>query len=174
MTNKDRLDEQIECAIREKGAIEHFRSIEAMERARSEKARRARRSWPAYRWAYAASVAVFLCAGGISLKESSDARSAYECYISEDTSVIRAGEAPMDMDAIDSRILELEAEIADPSNPEAEYMDQLLFDRQTMEFRKALEYLRKGRFISARRQLKDIIASGGAYAEDSSRILKTL
>lgn len=186
MENKDILDQQIECAIREKGAINHFKDLEAQSRgetsnhisAYAEKSKKT--FWKpgqyAGRWGFAASLAAVLCVGGVGIKESMDARSALDAYLEQDNCnyIVRGGDTSWDMKSMEQKQTELERQMEHPLYTEPEYMEQLAVEKQTLEFNKALNFMSKGRFISARKLLKTISAGEGIYSDDASKLLKDM
>lgn len=170
------LDEQIECAIREKGVKDRYRELEAQSRMSDH--RPVKRRWVVPFASVAASLAV-ACVG-VDVKESSDARTAYHAYTDSPSETYRSSGLPLDLEGIKEKldILDMEehsfkeCEI-DPEYRD-EYMEQIAFERQSLRFSEALYHLGKGHFIRARRLLKEISASDGAYAAEALSLLEML
>lgn len=65
----------------------------------------------------------------------------------------------------------LEEKLAQPANDDPLYLEQLKAEIQELNYLEAICLLRQGRFISARKALKSIIAEDGYYKEDAEKLL---
>lgn len=229
---KDMLDEQIECAIREKGVKARYRELESQMKlteaavaaaiaAQQEKSgthpghghsegfvpagQNARPvvlqkremsmseasmdSWDYFdgprerrasrgRWIYsfAAAACLLVACVGVDIKESSDARSAYQAYVQNPSELYRGVDTPLDIKDIRSALERLESErpMGMTEQVEREYEEQIAFEKQSLHFDEALYHLSKGHFMRARRILKDIVSSEGAFADDARSILENM
>ena len=229
---KDMLEEQIECAIREKGVKARYREMESqmklteaavaaaiaaqqaksgahtghsradefvhaeqhtrhvalekremsmsdasMDRWDYSEAPMERRS-PRGRWIYsfAAAACLLVACVGVDIKESADARAAYQAYVQHPSELYRGSETPLDLKEITEALVRLENEQVKfiDGVAEAEYLEQIEFEKQSLHFNEALYHLSKGHFIRARRVLKDIVASEGAFADDARSVLENM
>lgn len=170
-TDPESLNDLIEAAVFERGAITH---LEILER----KAQR-RRLWLRTAVAVAASLLVF---SGVGLKLGNDARKVGYAFDpvsgqkggSRITALMQEKKIAQAQDAIAAARQTLSLELADPSSSDPEYMAQLEVDRQELDLLVAVCALRKGQYFRARRLLKAIAAGGGAFAPEASSLLEQL
>ena len=180
---KDMLDEQIECAIREKGVKARYREMESQMKfteaaVAADIAAQPKKSGAhpgRVRWFYslAAAACLLVACVGVNIKESADARSAYQAYVQKPSELYRGVDTPLDIKDIRSALERLENErpMGMTEQMEREYDEQIAFEKQSLHFNEALYHLSKGHFIRARRILKGIVSSEGAFADDARSIL---
>lgn len=167
------LDEQIICAIREKGAKEH---LSALERSIALQQKR--------RLRYVAIAASFLLMliVGFDLKLSSDIKSVGYAFNpvqgqsggSEITALMDQRSIAVALDKIaEARVLVAE-ELADPAHVDPEYMAQLDTDAQELDFLEAVCFMRQGKYFKAKKRLKDIADSEGHFSSEAERLLGEL
>ena len=180
---KDMLDEQIECAIREKGVKARYREMEsqmklteaAVAAAVAAQQKKSGVHPGRVRWFYslAAAACLLVACVGVNIKESADARSAYQAYVQNPSELYRGVDIPLDIKDIRSALERLENErpMGMTEQMEREYDEQIAFEKQSLHFNEALYHLSKGHFIRARRILKGIVSSEGAFADDARSIL---
>ena len=171
---KDMLDEQIECAIREKGVKARYREMESQMKfteaaVAADIAAQQKKSGAhpgRVRWFYslAAAACLLVACVGVNIKESSDARSAYQAYVQNPSELYRGVDTPLDIKDIRSALERLE-------NERPMGMSEQMEREYDEHFNEALYHLRKGHFIRARRILKGIVSSEGAFADDARSIL---
>lgn len=167
----DELNELLECAIRERGAIEHF---EALDRSMAWRKRLI--------WSISAAAACFILFGGIGIKLGDVARSAGESYIladsqrggSEVTALIQENQIARARDVIVAKRLEIEKAITSPVSDDPDYLDQLSADLQELDLLEAICHLRQGHYFKAKRLLKEIVAEDGASAHEAMTVLEKL
>ena len=170
-TDPESLNDLIEAAVFERGAITHLETLER-------KVQR-RKLWLRTAIAVAASLIVF---SGIGLKLGSDARKVGYAFDpvsgqkggSRITALMQEREIDQAQDAIVAARQKLSLELANPSSSDPEYMVQLDVDRQELDLLEAVCALRKGQYFRARRLLKAIAAGGGAFAPEASSLLEQL
>ena len=169
----DNLDTLLECAIREKGVMEHMAEID-----RHEKQMRRRRV-QFLSFGVAACLAIVVCTG---LKLSHDARVAGYAFDpafgqmggSEITALMaekRIDEAVVKIE--DARVA-LSYEKAAPSSTDPEYLQQLETDEQELDLLEAVCLMRKGKYFKAKKALKAIIAEGGAWSAEAEQLLESM
>lgn len=183
---KDMLDEQIECAIREKGVKARYREMESqmkLTEAAVAAALAARQAKTGVRpgrgrWIYsfAAAACLLVACVGIDIKESADAKSAYQAYVQNPSELYRGVDTPLDIKEIKSALERLENDkiIGETVQVEREYEEQIAFEKQSLHFKEALYHMSKGHFIRARRILKGIASSDGAFADDARSVLENM
>lgn len=171
-TDNETLNELLESAIREKAAIKHMEELDRRSRLRVRRIR-------FISYSAAACVALFAFTG---LKLGHDARTAGYAFNpvagqmggSEITALMQEKQIIQALNAInDSRTL-LAKEMADPSSPDPEYLDQLESDRQELDLLEAVCWLRQGHYFKGKKALKAIAARGGVYATEALSILESL
>lgn len=174
MSNRiENLDEMLECAIREKGAIEY------MERLDRRKMIRRRKSILYWSCSAAAAIAVLI---GLNLKLGYDARSAGYSFDpafgqmggSEITALMQEKRISEAEARIKQARLRLAEETAFPSSSDPDYLLQLSTDSQELDLLDAVCLLRKGRYFKAKKALKAIVEAGGAFAEEAGQLLERL
>lgn len=169
----DNLDELLECAVREVGAIRHMEELDRQERLR----RRVMRFM-----SYGAAACVSLGAFGMDYKLSNDARKVGNGFIPADG---QAGgseiTALMQEEIIDeARELIVEAkskideELAAPISDDPEYLAQLAADKDELDLLDAVCLLRKGKYFKGKKALKKIVSENGAFAQDAKDLLEKL
>lgn len=169
----DNLDTMLECAIREKGVMEHMAEID-----RHERQQRIRRV-QFFSYGVAACLAVVACTG---IKLSHDARTAGYAF---DPAFGQMGgseiTALMAEKHIDEAVLKIEDardalsyEKATPSSTDPEYLQQLEADEQELDLLEAVCLMRKGKYFKAKKALKAIIAEGGAWSAEAEQLLESM
>lgn len=167
------LEEQIECAIREKGAKEHLVALE-------KSIVRQHRKRLGY-IAIAASLALML-AIGIDLKLSADIRAVGNAFDpvegqsggSEITALMQEGNVDDALLLIDEARILVAEEIAAPSSDDPEYRNQLEIDSQELDLLEAVCYMRQGKYFRAKKLLKSIASSEGHFSIEAERLLGEL
>ena len=161
------LDEMLECAIREKGAREYLQHIEARKR---------RRRWAAASYSFAACL-VLVVAGGWTIGHKTQVAGyafdpvAGQMGGSEITALMQEKRIKEAIVKIEDAREQLNREIAEPSSSDPEYLIQLEAERQELDLLTAVCAMRQGRYFKARRILKAIAGSEGAYAEEAQSLL---
>ena len=167
------MDTMLECAIREKGVMEHMAEIDRRERI----SRKRRIRFISY--GIAACLAAVVC---IDLKLSHDAMVAGYAFDpaygqmggSEITALMaekRIDEAAVKIkDARES----LSVEKAAPASSDPEYLKQLEMDGQELDLLEAVCLMRKGKYFKAKKALEAIIAEGGAYSAEAEQLLENM
>ena len=169
----DNLDTMLECAIREKGVMEHMVEID-----RHEKQMRKRRV-QFFSYGVATCLAVVACTD---LKLSHDARVAGYAFDPEfgqkGGSEITALMAEKRIDEATVKIEEareaLSAEKAAPSSNDPEYLQQLETDEQELDLLEAVCLMRKGKYFKAKKALKAIVTEGGAWSAEAEQLLGSM
>lgn len=172
-SNTQDLNELLECAIREKGAIGHMVELDRRERIQ----RRRRLQYFAY--GVAACIAVIACTD-ISL--SSTARKAGYAFDptfgqmggSEITALMQEKKIDEAMLKIYDAIMQVEAEMVSPSSQDPEYTLQLKNDREELDLLEAICLMRKGKYFKARKALKAIAEAGGFFSSEASELLEKM
>lgn len=171
--NKDKynLDEMLENAIREKGAKEFLQRVEA-------RSRRRQRSWRTSVYSFAACLAVIVVGSWRFSYNTRVAGYAFDPVAgqmggSEITALMQERRIKEALVKINQARATLADELANPSSNDPEYAIQLDADRQELDFLSAVCVMRQGRYFKAKRSLKDIAKSDGAFAEEAQSLLKT-
>lgn len=173
MMKNDNLDTMLECAIREKGVMEHMAEIDRQEQ------RLRRRRVQFFSYGIAACLAVVACTD---LKLSHDARTAGYAF---DPAFGQMGGSEITALMAEKRIDEAIVKIEDardalstekmaPSSTDPEYIQQLEADGQELDLLDAVCLMRKGKYFKAKKALKAIIAEGGAWSAEADRLLENL
>ena len=174
MSNEiDNLDRMLECAIREKWAVEHMKELDLREKKRR---RRYIRSWA---FGVAASFAIVI---GVDAKLSHDARSAGYAFDptfgqmggSEITALMQERKIDEAVRQIDLARVRIDKEIAEPASSDPDYLLQLESDRQELDLLDAVCLMRDGKYFKARKALKAIVGKGGAYKSEAQKLLQEL
>ncbi len=171
-TDNETLNELLESAIREKAAIKHMEELDRLSRLHVRRIR-------FISYAAAACLAIFAFTG---LKLGHDARTAGYAFNpvagqmggSEITALMQEKQIHQALNAINISRAKLAQEIADPSSPDPEYLDQLESDRQELALFEAVCWLRQGHYFKGKKALNAIAAQGGVYAAEALSILESL
>ena len=171
-TDNETLNELLECAIREKAAIKHMEELDRRSRLRIRRIR-------FISYAAAACVALFAFTG---IKLGHDARNAGYAFNpvagqmggSEITALMQEKQIRQALDAIGESRAKLAQEMADPSSPDPEYLDQLESDRQELDLLEAVCWLRQGHYFKGKKALKEIAFHDGVFATEAQSILESL
>lgn len=167
------LDELLECAIREKGAIAHMEELDR-------KGKTVHHHWlHTFAYGAAACIAIAACTD---LKLSSDARKAGYGFDptygqaggSEITALMQERKINEAIRQIDLAYDKVNAEIESPSSSDPEYIQQLNSDLQELDLLEAVCMMRKGQYFKSRKALKAIASSGGAFADEANKLLNDL
>ena len=169
----DNLDTMLECAIREKGVMEHMAEIDRHEQ------QQRRRRVQFFSYGVAACLAVIVCTG---IKLSHDARTAGYAF---DPAFGQMGgseiTALMAENHIDEAVLKIEDardalsyEKATPSSTDPEYLQQLEADEQELDLLEAVCLMRKGKYFKAKKVLKAIVAEGGSWSAEAEHLLDNM
>lgn len=170
MSNRtDDLEQMLECAIREKGAIEHMTELDRREQAHRRLYIRS--------WAFGVAAAVIIVFG-VDLKLGHNARTAG--YAFDPTFGQMGGSeitALMQERRIDEALVQialtrdrLDLEVATPLSSDPDYLLQLESDRQELDLLEAVCLLRKGKYVKARKALKSILNDNGAYNAEAQQL----
>ena len=184
--NKDWLDEQMECAIREKGAIDHFRELENKPSFSGMFQRFIRPAVVSFAVVCAAACAYIPYYGHM-------ARSGYEYSMQQEYDTLRyRGDSPL-LDKLNDVIalvnnrkpqealalletLESDCEAALAQFGDAdEYVierAQVASVREDISWYKAMSYMQEKKVFKAKSELRNIAKSGSSHAEEAERILK--
>ena len=184
--NKDWLDEQMECAIREKGAIDHFRELENKPSFYGMFQRFIRPAVVSFAVVCAAACAYIPYYGHM-------ARSGYEYSMQQEYDIFRyRGDAPL-LDKLNDVIslvnehkpqealalldaLEADWEVALAQLGDAdEYVierAQVASVREDISWYRAISYMQAKKVFKAKSELRKIAKSGSSHAEEAERILK--
>ena len=174
MSNKiDNLDQMLECAIRENGAIEHMKELDRREQVRR------RQHISSWAFGVAASLTVVIC---INLKLGYDARTAGYAFDptfgqmggSEITALMQEKRLDEAMVQIDLTRKRLDIELATPPSSDPDYLLQLESDRQELDLLEAICLMRKGRYFKARKTLTAIVDANGAYKAEAQQLLNDM
>ena len=174
MSNEiENLDRMLECAIREKWAVEHMKELDRREKIRR---RRYVRSWA---FSVAASLTVVF---GIDAKLGHNARRAGYAFDpnfgqmggSEITALMQEKKIDEAVTQIDLARVRIDKEIAEPSSSDPDYLLQLESDRQELDLLEAVCLMREGKYFKARKALKAILEEGGAYKAEAQKLLEEL
>ena len=167
------LNEQIECAIRERGAKSHLMNLEKEIQHRNSL------------WVKTVSIAasfLILLTIGIDVKLSADIREVGYAFNpvegqsggSEITALMESKEIDKALTKIDEARLVVAEEIANPVSDDPDYMTQLQVDEQELDFLEAVCYMRQGKYIKAKRALRQIVQSAGHYSYEAEQLLSSL
>lgn len=171
MNNKsDNLDQMLECAIREKGAIEHMKELDRREQAH-------RRQYIRL-WAFGVAAAVIIVFG-VGLKLKYDARTVGYAFDptfgqmggSEITALMQEKRLDDAMAQIDLTRDRLALELAIPLSSDPDYLLQLESDQQELDLLEAVCLMRKGKYFKARKALKAIVDANGEYKAEAQQLL---
>ena len=167
------LEEQIECAVREKGAKAHLAALEQsiMQRQRV-----------LIRTLSIAASFILLIGVGVDLKLSHDVRAVGYAFNpvegqsggSEITALMERKEIKEALAKIDEARIIVGQEIADPISDDPDYLIQLQMDSQELDFLEAVCYLRQGKYFKAKKTLKAIASSHGHYSHEAESLLEAL
>lgn len=171
----DNLDELLECAIRETGAIRHMEELDRQERLRRRKASMRFMS-------YGAAACVSLGAFGMDYKLSNDARKVGNGFIpadgqaggSEITALMQDKKIAEAKDLIVAAKVQIEEEMKAPPSDDPEYLIQLTADKEELDLLEAVCLLREGRYFRAKKALKKITSTDGAFAKEAKELLEKL
>lgn len=169
----EELDTLLECAIREKGLLEHMKRIDAM----AAKIRRLR----IISFAAAACIAIAVCVS-VNLHYSSKAKLAGESIelfaegrgSSEIIFMINDGRLSDALKKIENTRERLSIEQSAPSVDDPEYLTEVNADLQQLDWLKAVCLLKRGGYFKARQSLRDIASAGGAYSSQAKELLERL
>ena len=75
---------------------------------------------------------------------------------------------------IDEARLVVAEEIANPVSDDPDYMTQLQMDEQELDLLEAVCYMRQGKYIKAKRALRQISKSSGHYSYEAEQLLSSL
>lgn len=167
------LEEQIECAIREKGAKAHLTSLEQSI---------VQRQRVLVRTLSIAASFILLIGVGVDLKLSNDVRTVGYAFNpiegqsggSEITALMESKEIKDALAKIDEARIIVEQEIADPISDDPEYLTQLEMDYQELDFLEAVCYMRQGKYCKAMKSLKAIVSLDGHYSHEAESLLEAL
>ena len=167
------LNEQIECAIRERGAKSHLMNLE--------KEIQQRNRLLARTVAIAASF-LLLFTIGIDVKISADIREIGYAFNpvegqsggSEITALMESKEIKAALVKIDEARIIVDKEIADPTSDDPDYLTQLNIDSEELDFLEAVCYMRQGKYFKAKKALKAIVADAGHYSQEAESLLEAL
>lgn len=171
-SNTERIDEMLECAIREKGLKNRMGELDAQQKL----------FWSPTikRVFYSAAACVILVMGG-SFKLSNDAKTAGYTY--DISGGQRGGAAIIALvedrkfnearDMIVVQLAELTSEAAELEKDSPEYI-QLSEDVDELEFLNCICLLRQGKYFKARKALKHIVRGEGIYVNDAMMLLEKL
>ena len=167
------LEEQIECAVREKGAKAHLAALEQsiMQRQRV-----------LVRTLSIAASLILLIGVGVDLKLSNDVRAVGYAFNpvegqsggSEITALMERKEIKEALAKIDEARIIVGQEIADPISDDPDYLTQLEIDSQELDFLEAVCYMRQGKYFKAKKALKEIASSDGHYSHEAESLLEAL
>ena len=167
------LEEQIECAVREKGAKAHLAALEQsiMQRQRV-----------LVRTLSIAASFILLIGVGVDLKLSNAVRAVGYAFNpvegqsggSEITALMERKEIKEALAKIDEARIIVGQEIADPISDDPDYLTQLEIDSQELDFLEAVCYMRQGKYFKAKKALKEIASSDGHYSHEAESLLEAL
>lgn len=167
------LNEQIECAIRERGAKSHLMALEKEIQHRNGL------------WIRTVSIAasfLILLTIGIDVKLSADIRELGYAFNpvegqsggSEITALMESKEIDKALTKIDEARLIVAEEVAHPVSDDPDYKTHLQMDQQELDFLEAVCYMRQGKYIKAKRALRQIVQSAGYYSYEAEQLLSSL
>ena len=167
------LDEQIECAVREKGAKAHLAALEQSI---------VQRQRVLVRTLSIAASFILLMGVGVDLKLSNDVRTVGYAFNpvegqsggSEITALMESKEIKEALVKIDEARIIVGQEIADPISDDPDYLIQLQMDSQELDFLEAVCYMRQVKYFNAKKALKEIASSDGHYSHEAESLLEAL
>lgn len=167
------IDELLECAVREKGAIDRMKMLDVRSAAR-------RRIWlKGISWCTAACL-ILCCGAGLKLRfDAKDAGYSVNptefCRgSSEITALMQEDRTDEAMALIDGRLTEIDESAISAEYEDSDYALQLKADIEELEYLKAVCLLRDGRWFKARKALKAISEAGGIYTAQATELLEML
>ena len=176
--DKDNIEDVLIRAIREKGAMERMEALDKQMAAKVAVSRR-RRTWLT---SVAAACVLLVACTDVSLRLHT--RSVGYGY--EFTGVSRGARSgnienllndtqfPKVYEEIQTAREETLKELERPSYDDPDYINQLNTDLQELDFIEAVAHLRQGKFFKAKKELKTISASDGAYSQDADSLLRKM
>lgn len=174
--DKDNIEEILEMAIRERGAMER---MEALDRQIASKiaASRRRRTWITS--VAAACVLLVACSDATLRLHTRSVGYGYDfTEVSRGSTSI---EKLLDNKEFAKALEEIQAareetlkELEQPSYKDPDYIAQLNADLQELELLEAIGHLRQGKYLKARKELKAIAGSDGAFSQDAKRLLEKM
>lgn len=167
------LDEHIECAVRERAAKAHMKSLE------KSIAHRHRRFLS---MVSAAAAVVLIAVLGLDVKLSYDMRLAGYAFDpvegqsggSEITALMEIRKIDEALELIDKARLSLLDEIRNPVSDDSDYVAQLQIDSEELDFLEAVCYMRQGKYIKAKRLLRKIAMSDGHFSHEAEYLLDNI
>lgn len=167
------LDEQIECAVREKGAKEHLASLE---RTLVQQQKRS------FRFAAIAASFMIMLTVGLDVKLSGDIRTVGYAFNpvegqsggSEITALMQDKNIKEALVKIEEARVLIQEEKDNPVHEDQDYLTQLDTDGQELDFLEAVCYMRLGKYIKAKKVLKQIVALGGHFSGEAEKLLNQL
>lgn len=167
------LDEQIECAVRERGAKEHLASLE-----RSLVQHQKRN----FRFAAIAASFLIMLTVGLDVKLSGDIRTVGYAFNpvdgqsggSEITALMQNKDIKEALVKIEEARVLIQEEKDNPAYEDQDYLTQLDTDGQELDLLEAVCYMRQGKYIKSRRALKQIVSAGGYYSSEAEKLLGQL
>jgi len=168
------LDLMIEAAVREKGAIEHLRELEAT--SSSKKIVPMGRWMKILSWSVAASLAIVAC---VDLKLGHDVREAGYAFdpVAEQrggssiTALMNDRQIKEALKAIEAARSSVNDQLEAPSTDDPEFILQLETDSEELDFLAAVCHMRQGKYFRSKRELKAVRDGGGAFASDAEKLL---
>ena len=162
------LNEQIECAVRERGAKSHLMDLDKEIQHRN-------RLW--VRTVSIAASFLILLSVGIDVKLSTDIREVGYAFNpvegqsggSEITALMESKEIKKALVKIDEARVIVANEFEDP-----DYMTQLQMDEEELDLLEAVCYMRQGKYLKAKRALRQIVQSAGHYSHEAEQLLNSL
>lgn len=167
------LDEQIECAVRERGAKAHLAALE-------ETIARRQRVW--VRTLSIAASFLLIVGFGVDAKLSSDMRAVGYAFNpvegqsggSEITALMEVKDIKKALEMIAEARITLSDEMKNPVSDDPDYMLQLQIDSDELDFLEALCYMRQGKYVKARKHLRSISESDSHYSHEAESLLENL
>ena len=167
------LNEQIDCAVRERGAKSHLIELENDIQQKNR--------WLTMTTSIAASFLILLTIG-LDIKLSGDIREigyafnpvAGQSGGSEITALMEDKQIKEALDQIESARIALSNEMQNPSYDDEAYIVQLEMDAQELDLLEAVCYMRQGKYFKAKRCLKDIVDGKGSYSSEAEELLNSL
>mgnify|MGYP007056161547 CR=1 FL=1 len=176
-TDDNELDLMLEAAVREKGAIEHLRELEAG--SSDNRVVPMGRWMKILSWSVAASLSIVACAG---LKLDHDVREAGYAFDpvagqrsgSSITALMNDRQIKEALKAIESARSSVNEQLEFPSTDDPEYTLQLKADSEELDFLAAVCHMRQGKYFRSKRELKAVRDGGGAFASDAEKLLDSI
>lgn len=167
------LNEQIDCAVRERGAKSHLIELEKYIQQKNSLLTRT--------MSIAASFLILLTIG-LDIKLSGDIREigyafnpvAGQSGGSEITALMEDKQIKEALDQIESARIALSDEMQNPSYDDEAYIVQLEMDAQELDLLEAVCYMRQGKYFKAKKSLKDIVDGKGSYSSEAEELLNSL